>query len=302
MTTARLGDILIRQGSIDAPKLDAALADQQAFGGKLGRTLVDLGYIDEEQLVTALAEQLGLATIDLATAELDPDAFSYLPVDTCERYGVLPVRVDKEQGLLWIATAEPDRKMLQEVAQVAQLTLEPMLAPMSAIDKAVRQYYYGEKTGPKQRLGEPMKSIPLDPGQTARPKAAAAAGPGVQQRAPQPAQHAAPQPQHAAAQPQAQHAAAHPQAQHAAAHPQAQHAAAQPQAQLHPPDAIEVDELSGIAPTPKSTDEVAELRMLLVRLEKTVAAQGRAFRGLVELLQDKGVVRRGELGSRTNKK
>ena len=260
MTTLKLGDLLVRSGFIDAPKLEAALADQQAFGGKLGRTLVDLGYITEEQLVAALAEQLGLAMIDLATDELDPEALTALPVDVCERYGVIPVRLDREQRLLWIATAEPDRKMLQEVAQVAQLTLEPMLAPMSAIDRAVRRYYYGETAGPKQRLGEPMASIPQDPGAAARSK--------VDQRA-APALPAAPGPVAQA---------------------------------LTTPLEAELPELTGIIPEARSTDELAEVRQLLVRLEKTVAAQGRAFRALVELLQDKGVVRRGELGNRTNKK
>ena len=259
MTTLKLGDILVRNGFIDQPKLEAALADQQAFGGKLGRTLVDLGYITEEQLMIALAEQLGLSTVDLANDELDPGAFSAIGVDVCERYGVIPVRLDREQGLLWIATAEPDRKMLQEVAQIAQLTLEPMLAPMSAIDRAVRKYYYGD-TAPKQRLGEPMSSIPLDPGATARSKAAPKAAP-----APARPIHQAP--------------------------PQQQEA-----------EGIEVLELSAIAPPPRSNDQLAEVKNLLLRLEKTVAAQGRAFRALVELLQDKGVVRRGELGNRTSKK
>ena len=265
--TLKLGDILVRHGFIDGPKLDAALADQQAFGGKLGRTLVDLGYINEEQLVIALAEQLGLSTIDLDNGELDPEAFRFLAVDACERYGVFPVKVDQAQGLLWVATAEPDRKLLQEVAQIAQLTLEPMLAPMSSIDRAVRRYYYGEKGGPKQRLGEPMKTIPLDAGSTVRPKVAAAAGKG----APAAAKAALPA------------------------------ALATPPAPAPAADGLDV-ELSGIVPSPRSTDGVAELRELIIRLEKTVAAQGRAFRALVELLQDKGVVRRGELGTRTGKK
>ena len=46
--TRKLGDILIQQGVIDEEKLMAALSDQRAFGGKLGRTLVDLGYVTEE--------------------------------------------------------------------------------------------------------------------------------------------------------------------------------------------------------------------------------------------------------------
>src|SRR5712691_950002 len=158
--SGKLGDILIAQGVIDEEKLIAALSDQRAFGGKLGRTLVDLGYIGEDQLMRALSEQLGLDTVDLDSIEVTDDALSCLPVDACERYGVFPVRVDKKQKVLWVATAEPDRQTLTEVAQIAQYTLEPMLSSMSSIDRAVRHYYFGEKAGPKHRLGEPLKSIP----------------------------------------------------------------------------------------------------------------------------------------------
>lgn len=257
--SAKLGDILISQGAIDADKLAAALSDQQAFGGKLGRTLVDLGYLNEDQLVRGLAEQLGLATVDLATAEIEVDALSALPVDACERYGVFPVKINRDEAVLWIATAEPDRNALQEVAQIAQLTLEPMLAPMSTIDRAVRQYYYGELGAPKQRLGEPLQGIPLDPGQRA---------PALAQAAPKPGKG------------------------------QAIIAAAA--AQL--PEAVEVPELTHIGPSgPAAPEGYPEIRDLLLRIEKQVNAQGRAFRALVELLQEKGVVRRGELGARTNK-
>src|ERR1700716_1609422 len=159
--SAKLGDILIQQGVIDEEKWIAALSDQRAFGGKLGRTLVDLGYVSEDQLVRALSEQLGLETVDLDGIEVSDEALSALPVDACERYGVFPVRVDKKQRILWVATAEPDRQMLQEVAQIAQYTLEPVLSSMSAIDRAVRRYYFGERTT-RTRLGDPLSSIPRD--------------------------------------------------------------------------------------------------------------------------------------------
>ncbi len=107
--SSKLGDILIAQGVIDEEKLIAALSDQRAFGGKLGRTLVDLGYASEDQLMRALSEQLGLDTVDLDGIEVSDDALSALAVDACERYGVFPVRIDKKQRLLWVATAEPDR-------------------------------------------------------------------------------------------------------------------------------------------------------------------------------------------------
>ena len=167
--SARLGDILIQQGVIDEEKLIAALSDQRAFGGKLGRTLVDLGYVSEDQLMRALSEQLGLDTVELDSIEVSDDALSCLPVDACERYGVFPVRVDKKQKVLWVATAEPDRQTLTEVAGIAQYTLEPVLSSMSAIDRAVRHYYFGERTT-RTRRGQ---SVPRTTG------AAWAVGPAV---------------------------------------------------------------------------------------------------------------------------
>jgi len=73
MTPPKLGDLLLSHGLLDATRLEAALADQRAFGGKLGRTLVDLGYITDEQLMLTLADQLGLTTVDLDAAEPDPE-------------------------------------------------------------------------------------------------------------------------------------------------------------------------------------------------------------------------------------
>jgi type IV pilus assembly protein PilB len=249
--SGKLGDILIAQGVIDAEKLTAALSDQRAFGGKLGRTLVDLGYATEQQLVRALAEQLDLDTVDLDAIEIEVDSLSCLPVDACERYGVFPIKVDQEARVLWVATAEPDRQLLGEVAGIAQYTLEPVLATLSSIDRAVRKYYFGEKMGPKHRLGEPLLAIPGD-----APKA--------------------------------------------------------PFLPKLPPTPAEVIEEAVVEPEPRaigsippgaagSPDGIQELRTLLIRLEKNLNAQARAFRALVDLLQDKGVVRRGELGARTKK-
>ena len=251
--SGKLGDILISHGVIDSEKLIAALSDQRAFGGKLGRTLIDLGYVSEEELVRALSEQLGLEAVDLDEAEVEPDALRCLPVDACERYGVFPVKVDEEERVLWVATAEPDRQTLQEVARICGYTLEPMLAPMSSIDRAVRKYYFGERIGRRPRLGEPLGAIPGDiPLAAPRPRS-------VPNRS-RDANFPDPLPE---------------------------------------PETLAI---GPIAPDGSTLDAVQELKTLIIRLEKTVSAQSRAFRALVDLLQDKGVVRRGELGQRTARK
>jgi type IV pilus assembly protein PilB len=254
--SGKLGEILMQQGVIDQEKLAAALSDQRAFGGKLGRTLVDLGYVNEGQLISALAKQLELDTVDLDEVEIEVDALSCLPVDACERYGVFPVKLDAASRVLWVATAEPDRQTLAEVAGIAQHTLEPMLASMSSIDRAIRRYYFGER-GPKQRLGEPLLRIPGD----------------VPQRAMRPAVPTPPPPIEI------------------------------PILDDEVPEAVvEPDRLIGSVPPGPNPDALQELKTILLRLEKNVSAQSRAFRALVDLLQDKGIVRRGELGARASKK
>jgi len=45
----KLGEILIDSGLIDKLQLEAALARQKTWGGKLGHSLVELGFIDEEE-------------------------------------------------------------------------------------------------------------------------------------------------------------------------------------------------------------------------------------------------------------
>jgi len=239
--TGKLGEILIQQGVIDHDKLIAALSDQRAFGGKLGRTLIDLGYVSEQQLLRALSAQLGLEIVDPDEIEVTPEALRCIPVDACERYGVFPVRVDEEQRVLWVATAEPDRQMLEEVAQIAQYTLEPMLASMSSIERAMRRYYFGEPASiPRDfPLAAPRRSFPN--------RAADAAFLGL---------------------------------------------TAEPESYA----------IGAVAPQGDPRDALQELKALIIRLERTVTAQSRAFRALVDLLQEKGVIRRGELGQRTSRK
>jgi len=237
----KLGDILISQGVIDSEKLIAALGDQRVFGGKLGRTLVDLGYVTEEQLVQALATQLGLTTIDLEGVKPSPEALDCLPADACERYGVFPIRVDTAQRVLWVATAEPEREPLAEVARIARHTLEPVLCTMSSIDRAIRRFYRADRPAAQGPLNEPSReTAPIEDAPWEEAEA----------------------------------------------------------------DLVESSELAtGSVAVPEGEfAENEDVRTILLRLEKTVVAQGKSFRALVELLQEKGLLRRGELGTRASRK
>ena len=250
--SGKLGDILISRGVIDSEKLIAALSDQRAFGGKLGRTLVELGYVSEDDLMIALSEQLGLDVVDLDGTEVPSRALRCLPVDACERYGVFPLEVNERERVLRVATAEPDLQALQEVARVCGYALEPALASMSSIERALRRYYFGERV-PRPRLGEPLSAIPDIPLAAPRPRSV----------------------------------------------PDRTAEAEFPEAMLEPDDEAQI---AIVAPDGTAQNALEQLKTLVIRLERTINAQSRAFRALVDLLQDKGIVRRGELGQRAARK
>ena len=72
----RLGELLVRAGVLDEYKLNAALAEQQRWGGRLGRVLVDMGFVSEEILVKALSKQLAVPVAQSGTLPPIPALWS----------------------------------------------------------------------------------------------------------------------------------------------------------------------------------------------------------------------------------
>ncbi|RMG11955.1 MAG: general secretion pathway protein GspE [Deltaproteobacteria bacterium] len=149
----RLGELLVAAGVLDETRLKAALAEQRKWGGKLGRVLVDMGFVSEDLMVKALSKQLGLSRVDLDKATLPQNVTQYLGVDVCERYGVFPVERDDDRKILRVATADPTNyEALDEVSFRTGMKVEPVVAAASAVDRAIRRYYYGERTVPSDTL------------------------------------------------------------------------------------------------------------------------------------------------------
>ncbi len=221
-------------GLLNEVQLNAALSEQRKWGGKLGRTLVEMGFVDEGSMTAALSRQLQIPQVDLDRLQISPEVLGFLRVDIAERYGVFPVSGDKKAKTVTLATSDPtNMEQIHELGFTTGLRVGLVVAPSSAIDRAIRRHYYGESTvasdvtTPRQ-LG--VSEAEYDP--TELTSAPAGAGVGANaggQRSPAPVELAA------------QLAAAHA--------------------------------------------RVAEL-------ERIVAGQGRALRGMLELLLEKGILDR----------
>ena len=67
MRYARLGDLLVKSGTISEEQLKEALSLQSGTGERLGSVLQEHGIITEKQLIDTLMSQLGVEFVDLNT-------------------------------------------------------------------------------------------------------------------------------------------------------------------------------------------------------------------------------------------
>jgi len=155
----RLGDVLVSAKVITREQLDLALREQSSWGGRLGQNLLSLGFIDEARLTSAIAAHLGLPTVDLDRARLPANANRLLPLEICERYGLMPLGVREKEGKLLLACFDPTNQEAQVAVRRAS-GLIPVIhvATASSIDRAIRKFFYGEAT-PTPAPGSPLFTV-----------------------------------------------------------------------------------------------------------------------------------------------
>ncbi len=153
---------------LDESRLKSALGEQKKWGGKLGRTLVEMGFVDEDSMMRTLSRQLNLQALDLDAVSLPSSIVQLLRVDLCERYGVFPVGGDAKSRTLQLATSDPtNSEAMQELAVATNSKIINVVSTGSAIDRAIRRYYYGDggapRPAPSRPAATPMVSQPPPP-------------------------------------------------------------------------------------------------------------------------------------------
>jgi type IV pilus assembly protein PilB len=168
----RLGDVLVAARVITREQLGLALREQSSWGGRLGQNLLSLGFIDEGRLTAAIGAHLGLPTVDLDRARLPANVGRLLPLEICERYGIMPLGAKEHEGKLLLACFDPTNQEAQ-VAVRRSAGLIPVIhvATASSIDRAIRRYFYGE-AAPTPAPGSPLFTVTRNTMDTALENAA----------------------------------------------------------------------------------------------------------------------------------
>ncbi len=140
----RIGDLLIEAGLINESQLETALAEQQAWGGRLRNHLVRLKFITEETLIKFLSQKLKIKYVDLNKIKIEPSAIELIPEEVAIKHNILPLGMKTEGGkkTLFIATSDPTNpEVTDEIQFLTGHTVKPILAADTDISNAIEEHY-----------------------------------------------------------------------------------------------------------------------------------------------------------------
>lgn len=160
----RLGELLVVAGVLDRPTLERARGEQQRRGGTLGGILVGMGMVGEDTYVRALSGQLQLAAVSLDPSKVPGDVARSVPRELCDRYGLVPFRLDDKRGVLDVAMIDATRnEAIDEVEARTGLKVRPFVAGPRAIDRVVEAHFSNGAPPAKPPRPAPKPASPPPP-------------------------------------------------------------------------------------------------------------------------------------------
>ncbi|MBI5872837.1 MAG: Flp pilus assembly complex ATPase component TadA [Candidatus Omnitrophica bacterium] len=137
----KLGELLIKKGTLSQGQLDMALREHDRTGELLGKALVRMGFISEDQLLMTLAEQLSIQFIPkLKDKVISDDVIRAVPARFVWHYKFMPIAL--KGNLLTIAISNPlDIWPTEDIKFHLGFEVEVVLAVESEIMAAVKTYY-----------------------------------------------------------------------------------------------------------------------------------------------------------------
>src|SRR5438105_2232334 len=136
----RIGELLLKEKRITPEQLQEALNVQRQNGGKLGFNLIKLGYVKDEEITALLSKQYGVPSISLAQFEVDPSVIKLVPVDTAQKYQIVPLA--RSGATLTIAMTDPtDVFAMDDIKFMTGYNVEPVVASETAVIEEIEKYY-----------------------------------------------------------------------------------------------------------------------------------------------------------------
>ncbi len=136
----KLGDYLVEAGLITKEQLEEALLKQEKTDERLGSILVQMGFIDEDDLSEALSELHDVPAVNLNDFEIELETLKLIPPEVARAKKMIPLNLTGDT--LTVVVADPSNIVaLDDIKYMTNLHVEPVVAPISSIESAIKKYY-----------------------------------------------------------------------------------------------------------------------------------------------------------------
>lgn len=164
----RLGELLVENRIISQQQLDAALAEQQRSGRKLGRILVDSAYLTEDALLSFLSQQLNLPFVELVHYRFEPQVVRLIPEIHARRFRAIAL---KDKGTtVQVGLSEPTNIFAyDELSRIIGRPIEvAVVREQELLDALERVYAQTDRiSGIAEQLSDELKEGDFDVDQLA---------------------------------------------------------------------------------------------------------------------------------------
>ncbi len=139
--SAELGAMLVKAGKITPDQAEEASALAKNSNEKFGAALVKIGAVDtEDDVAKFVGQHLKIGALRLADVELNPEIVQLIPLDIARKFKV--IAISKIAKTLLVAISDPNNVyVLDAIKFITGCTVQPVISPEKAIEKAIDAYY-----------------------------------------------------------------------------------------------------------------------------------------------------------------
>ena len=137
---SRLGELLVRHGSLRPEQLEQATQQQREQGGALSRHLTKLGLISEEDLLGYLQREYRLPVVDPLSLDIPRDVLDLVPLSIVIKHHLIPTSLTR--STLTIAMSDPSNlAAINEVKFVTGYDVKVAVSAPSSLEQAIENLY-----------------------------------------------------------------------------------------------------------------------------------------------------------------
>ncbi|MBI3997164.1 MAG: Flp pilus assembly complex ATPase component TadA [Candidatus Omnitrophica bacterium] len=165
-TAEKIGELLLRNGTVTQEQLAKALEVQRGTTKRIGEVLIELGLTTEHDIASALSRQLGIPFTTSASGLLSPRKGDGLEQIVSEEFArqhlVLPLA--RNLNSLTVACVNPlDLITMDNLCRVSRCDINPVVTTRADLEQAIDRFYGGdtmlrEAIGQSYKIGEQESS------------------------------------------------------------------------------------------------------------------------------------------------